>query len=230
MSGILLVVGAGEGLGASIGRRFAKEGFKVALASRNLEKVSAICETVSGAQGFSCDATREDQVKLLFDQVTESLGTPDVVVFNASGRVRKSILDIESDEFIQAWMAACHGGFLVGREAARKMTKKGVGTILFTGATASVKSYANSAGFAVGKFGLRALAFSMARELGPRGIHVGHIIVDGGIRAKHRPEDPKVPDKWLNPDDIADSYWHLHSQARSSWTVEIDVRPWVENF
>ena len=230
MSKVLLVVGAGPGLGASIGRRFSEEGFKVALASRSLEKVSAVCENVPGAKGFACDATNEDDVNRLFSEVTQSFGTPTAVVFNASGRVRKSILEMQSDEFIQAWMAACHGGFLVGREAARQMVPRGAGTILFTGATASVKSYANSAGFAVGKFGLRALAFSMARELGPKGIHVGHVVVDGGIQANHRPEDPSIPDKWLNPKDIAESYWHLHAQGRSSWTVEIDVRPWVENF
>ena len=162
--------------------------------------------------------------------MTAELGAPAVVVFNASGRVRKSVLDIKADEFIAAWMAACHGGFLVGREAARAMVPRGAGTILFTGATASVKSYANSAGFAVGKFGLRALAFSMARELGPKGVHVGHIVVDGGIRDGRRPEDPAQPDRWLEPDAIADSYWHLHAQHRSSWTVELDVRPWVEQF
>lgn len=230
MSQVILIAGAGPGLGASIGRRFAKEGFKVALASRSQQKIDAVAAGVDGAKGYATDATDESAVQALFARVADELGPPDAVVFNASGRVRKSVLDIESGEFIQAWMAACHGGFLVGREAARLMVPKGAGTILFTGATASVKSYANSAGFAVGKFGLRALAFSMAREFGPKGVHVGHVIVDGGIRADHRPEDPEVPDKWLDPDAIAESYWHLHAQHRSSWTVEIDVRPWVERF
>ena len=230
MSDVILIVGAGPGLGASVGRRFAAEGFKVAVASRSQEKIDAVARTVDGARGYACDATDEASVQALFKAVEADLGAPTAVVFNASGRVRKSVLDIEADEFIQAWMAACHGGFLVGREAARIMVPKGAGTILFTGATASVKSYANSAGFAVGKFGLRALAFSMAREFGPKGVHVGHIVVDGGIRADHRPEDPAVPDKWLSPDAIAESYWHLHAQHRSSWTVELDVRPWVETF
>lgn len=230
MTDVILIVGAGPGLGASIGRRFAAAGFKVALASRSREKIDAVAKTVPGAVGYAADATDEASVQNLFRQVSADLGAPGVVVFNASGRVRKSVLEIEADEFVGAWMAACHGGFLVGREAARAMVPKGAGTILFTGATASVKSYANSAGFAVGKFGLRALAFSMAREFGPKGVHVGHVVVDGGIRAAHRPEDPNLPDKWLNPDDIAESYWHLHAQGRSSWTVEIDVRPWVESF
>jgi len=230
MSDVILIVGAGPGLGASIGRRFGAEGYKVALASRSQEKIAAVAAAVPGAKGYAADGTDEASVQALFKQVEADLGAPSVVVFNASGRVRKSVLDIESDEFIAAWMAACYGGFLVGREAARLMAPKNAGTILFTGATASVKSYANSAGFAVGKFGLRALAFSMAREFGPKGVHVGHVIVDGGIRADHRPDDPAVPDKWLEPDAIAESYWHLHSQHRSSWTVELDVRPWVESF
>lgn len=230
MSNVILVVGAGPGLGASVGRRFAREGFKVALASRSREKIEAVAAGVPGAKAYAVDTTDEAAVQGLFRDVAADLGEPNVVVFNASGRVRKSVLDIEADEFVAAWTVSCHGGFLVGREAARVMVPKGAGTILFTGATASVKSYANSAGFAVGKFGLRALAFSMAREFGRQGVHVGHVVVDGGIRAEHRPEDPAVPDKWLDPDAIADSYWHLHAQHRSSWTVEIDVRPWVETF
>lgn len=230
MSNVILIVGAGLGLGASVGRRFAKEGFKVAVASRSQAKIDAVAAVIDGAKGYATDATDEAAVKALFDQVTADLGAPNVVVFNASGRTRKSILDLETDEFVGAWNASCLGGFLVGREAARRMKPTGAGTILFTGATASVKSYANSASFAVGKFGLRALAFSMARELGREGLHVAHVVVDGGIRAEHRAEDPAVPDKWLQPDAIADSYWHLHAQHRSSWTVEIDVRPWVENF
>lgn len=230
MSNVILIVGAGPGLGASIGRRFAKEGFSVAVASRTREKIDSVAASVDGAKGYTVDATDEAAVQALFGQVTADLGAPDVVVFNASGRVRKSVLEIESDEFVAAWMASCHGGFLVGREAARAMVPKNAGTILFTGATASVKSYANSAGFAVGKFGLRALSFSMAREFGKQGVHVAHVVVDGGIRAEHRPEDPNVPDKWLDPDDIAESYWHLHAQGRSSWSAELDVRPWVETF
>lgn len=234
MADVILIVGAGPGMGAAIGRRFAREGFKVAMAGRTLKKVQTLAADIDGAKGYACDATDEASVKAMYDAVKQDMGEPNVVVFNASGRVRKSILDIEVGEFEEAWKISCLGGFIVGRDAARIMTPKGEGTILFTGATASVKSYANSAGFAVGKFGLRALSFSMAREFGPKGIHVAHIIIDGGIRADHRPdyrqEDPNKPDKWLDPDAIAENYWVMHAQHRSSWTAEIDVRPWVENF
>lgn len=230
MSDVILIVGAGPGLGASIGRRFAKEGFRVAVASRTQSKIETVAGAIPGAKAYTVDATDEAAVVGLFEQVTADLGAPDVAVFNASGRVRKSILDIEGGEFKEAWEAACFGGFLVGREAARRMVPKKAGTILFTGATASVKSYANSAGFAVGKFGLRALSFSMAREFGREGVHVAHVVVDGGIESERRPADSEQADRWLQPDAIADSYWHLHSQHRSSWTAELDVRPWVENF
>ena len=230
MSNVILIVGAGPGLGASIGRRFAREGFKVAVASRSKDKIEAVAAGIDGAKGYAVDTTDDAGVRQLFKDVTADMGAPNVVVFNASGRVRKGIIDTEAQEFIDSWMVSCHGGFLVGREAARLMAPKGEGTILFTGATASVKSYANSASFAVGKFGLRALAFSMAREFGKQGVHVGHVIVDGGIESERRPAEADSPDKWLHPDAIADSYWHLHAQHRSSWTVELDVRPWVENF
>ncbi len=230
MAKTILIVGAGPGLGASVGRRFRAEGFAVAVASRSQAKIDAVAASIDGARGYAADATDEAAVVDLFRRVEDDLGAPDVVVFNASGRVRKSILEIEGGEFLDAWKAACFGGFLVGREAARRMVQADGGTILFTGATASVKSNAHSAGFAVGKFGLRALAFSMARELGPKGVHVAHVVVDGGIRAASRAEDPAMPDKWLDPDAIAESYWHLHAQHRSSWTAELDVRPWVENF
>jgi NAD(P)-dependent dehydrogenase (short-subunit alcohol dehydrogenase family) len=233
MSDVILIVGAGPGMGAAVGRRFAREGFKVALAARSLDKVNGLAADIDGAKGYACDATDEASVKALFDAVKQDMGEPNIVVFNASGRVRKSILDIEVDEFEKAWQISCLGGFIVGRDAARIMAPKGEGTILFTGATASVKSYANSAGFAVGKFGLRALSFSMAREFGPKGIHVAHVVIDGGIRAEERPgrgADPANPDKWLESDAIAENYWALHAQHRSSWTAEIDVRPWVENF
>lgn len=233
MSDVILIVGAGPGMGAAIGRRFAREGFKVALAARTREKVDGLAAEIDGAKGYACDATDEASVKALFDAVKQDMGEPNVVVFNASGRVRKSILDIEVDEFEKAWQVSCLGGFIVGRDAARIMVPKGEGTILFTGATASVKSYANSAGFAVGKFGLRALSFSMAREFGPKGVHVAHVVIDGGIRSEEKPgrgADPAHPDKWLESDAIAENYWALHAQHRSSWTAEIDVRPWVESF
>lgn len=230
MTDTILIVGAGPGLGAAIGRRFQREGFNIALASRSQDKVNAVASGIPGAKGYACDATDEASVKALYEQVTADMGAPNCVVFNASGRVRKSILDIDAGEFQAAWQASCLGGFIVGRDAARLMVPGDGGTILFTGATASVKSNANSAGFAVGKFGLRALSFSMARELGPKGVHVAHVIVDGGIQSDRRADDLAKPDQWLEPDAIAENYWMLHSQHRSSWSAEIDVRPWAETF
>jgi NAD(P)-dependent dehydrogenase (short-subunit alcohol dehydrogenase family) len=227
---VVLIVGVGPGLGAALGRRFAKAGAKVALASRRLEPVQEIAQEY-GASAYACDATNEQSVLDLYAAVERDLGTPTVVVYNASGRVRGSVLDIEVDAFKEAWDRGCLGGFIVAREAGRRMVKKGAGTILFTGATASVKSYAQSAGFAVGKFGLRALSFSMARDLGPQGVHVAHVIVDGGILGPHHaPEGDKPEDHLLRPDAIAETYYQLHMQHRSSWAAEIDVRPWVERF
>ena len=232
MDEVAVIVGVGPGLGASLARRFAKDGIAVALAARRPEKLASLVADIAAAGGqakaFSCDATDEAQVQALLTGVRDAFGEPDLVVFNASGRVRKSILDIEVDEFERAWRNACLGGFILGREAARIMVPRGQGTILFTGATASVKSYANSAGFAVGKFGLRALAQSMARELGPKGIHVAHIIVDGGIRSDARTDSGD--DTMLDPDAIAETHHHLHRQHRSAWAFEVDVRPWVEKF
>ena len=227
---IALVVGVGPGLGAALGRRFAKAGMKVALASRRLEPVQEIANEY-GANAYACDATSEQSVLDLYAAVDRDFGAPTVVVYNASGRVRGSVLDIEVDTFREAWDRACLGGFIVAREAGRRMVKNGRGTILFTGATASVKSYGQSAGFAVGKFGLRALSFSMARDLGPKGIHVAHVIVDGGIHGPHHAKESDQPEHHLlEPDAIAETYYHLHAQHKSSWAAEIDVRPWVERF
>ena len=233
--GVAVIVGAGPGLGASLARRFAREGMSVAVAARRRDRLEPLAEELGGLGGsgvaFACDATDEVDVRGLFAGVRQDLGEPDLVVFNASGRVRKAIAEIETAEFEQAWRNTCLGGFLVGREAAKIMAARGRGTILFTGATASVKGYANSAAFAVGKFGLRALAQSMARELGPNGVHVAHIVIDGGIRSDRRSEDPdKGEDSLLDPDDIAETYWQLYRQPRSAWTQEIDLRPWVEPF
>ena len=230
-----IIVGVGPGLGASLARRFARAGMAIAVAARRPEKLAGLVEEIGAtgvaARAYGCDATDDAQVAALFAAAAGDLGHPDLVVFNASGRVRKSILDIETAEFVQAWRGACLGGFIVGREAARMMVPHRRGTIIFTGATASVKAYASSAGFAVGKFGLRALAQSMARELGPRGIHVAHVVVDGGIRADTYREDPaKGEDYLLDPDAIAETYHHLYTQDRSSWAQEIDLRPWVEKF
>ena len=230
-NGIAIVVGVGPGLGASLGRRFAAAGMRVALAARRRERIEPmLADMGAGAAAYGCDATREGDVAGLFEAVRRDLGEPDLVVFNASGRVRKPLVEIDVAELEAAWRGACLGGFLVGREAARAMLPRGRGTILFTGATASVKGYANSAGFAIGKFGLRGLAQSMARELGPQGIHVAHVIVDGGILPGRRDPAADADDARLDPDAIAETYWHLHRQNRSAWAQEIDLRPWVERF
>ena len=228
---IALIVGVGPGLGAALGRRFAKAGAKVALASRRLEPVQEIAKEY-GAKAYACDATYEKSVLDLYTAVERDLGAaPSIVVYNASGRVRGSVLDIAVSDFKEAWDRGCLGGFIVGREAAKRMVPEGRGTILFTGATASVKSYAKSAGFAVGKFGLRALSFAMARDFGPQGIHVAHVIIDGGIHGPHHAVEGGQPEHHLlEPDAIAETYYQLHAQHRSAWAAEIDVRPWVEKF
>lgn len=223
-----VVIGVGPGLGASLGRVFARDGMKVALGSRSPGKLESIATGIGEAATLhTCDATDEASVRALF----AALPAPDVVVFNASGRVRGSVADMEVGEFEQAWRQACLGGFIVGREAVRAMLPRGSGSVFFTGATASVKSYALSAGFAVGKFGLRALAQSMARDFGPKGIHVAHFIIDGGILGPRHTPDPASPaDHLLEPDAIAETYLHTHRQPRSCWAQEIDLRPWVESF
>jgi len=223
-----IVVGAGPGLGASLGRVFARAGMKVALAARTPARLEAVAaEMGSGVSLHACDATDDASVRALFAAAPE----PDVVVFNASGRTRKSVADLETEAFVQAWRQACLGGFIVGREAARAMLPRGSGSIFFTGATASVKGYAKSAGFAVGKFGLRALAQSMARDYGPQGLHVAHFVIDGGILGPHHAPNPALPeDHLLAPDSIAETYLHVHRQHRSAWAHEVDLRPWTESF
>ena len=228
---IALIVGVGPGLGAALGRRFAKAGAKVALAARRLEPVQEIAREY-GAKAYACDATDEQSVLDLYAAVERDFGAaPNIVVYNASGRVRGSVTDIAVEDFVNAWERGCLGGFIVGREAAKRMVPEGRGTILFTGATASVKSYAKSAGFAVGKFGLRALSFAMARDYGPQGVHVAHVVVDGGIHGPHHATEGDKPEHHLlEPDAIAETYYQLHAQHRSAWAAEIDVRPWVERF
>jgi len=222
-----VVLGVGPGLGASLVRRFAKAGYAVAASARDAYKLTDLVKEIelSGgrAMAYRCDAIAEKDVAELFVRAETDLGPVEVAVFNASGRVRKPIAEIEAQEFLDAWMRGCFGGFLLGREAARRMTPRGKGSILFTGATASMKGYANSAGFAVAKFGLRALAESMARELGPKGLHVAHFVIDGGIG---RDEG----DARLDPDAIAETYYQTHLQARSAWSHSVEVRPWVEKF
>jgi NAD(P)-dependent dehydrogenase (short-subunit alcohol dehydrogenase family) len=226
---IALIVGAGEGLSASLARLFARQGIRVALAARKIEKLGALC-TETGARAFACDATDADEVERLFGLVEREIGTPDIVVYNASGRARGAFTDLVAADVAQAIAVSAFGGFLVAQQAAQRMLPNKHGAILFTGASASVKGYAQSAPFAMGKFALRGLAQSMARELSPQGIHVVHFVIDGGIRSAARSEPADRPDSMLDPDAIALSYWNVLQQPRSAWTWEMELRPWVEKF
>lgn len=224
-----LIVGAGAGLSASLARLFAKEGMKVALAARSPAKLADFAKA-TGASTFNCDVAKRNEVEALFGEVETSLGVPDVVVYNPSYRVRGPLVELDPTEVEKALAITAFGGFLVAQAAVRRMLPKGQGAILFTGASASVKGYAQSAPFAMGKFALRGLAQSMARELQPQGIHVAHVVIDGGIKSSRRPEPPDRPDSLLDPDAIAENYLHLLCQPRSAWSWEIEVRPWVEKF
>lgn len=226
---IALIVGAGEGLSASLARLFAREGMRVALAARRTEKLAELCREI-GAPAFACDAADADQVKRLFETLDSGIGAPDVVVYNPSARSRGSLVELVPAEVARALAVSAFGGFLVAQQAVRRMLPKGRGTILFTGASASVKGYAQSAPFAMGKFALRGLAQSLARELGPQGIHIAHVVIDGGIRSPGRTEPADRPDSMLDPDAIAATYLQLLRQPRSAWSWEIEVRPWVERF
>lgn len=225
-----LIVGAGSGLSASLARLLRREGAAVALAARTPGKLDALAAEI-GAQGFVCDASKPTEVAQLFAWTEDALnGAPDVVVYNASSRVRGPFVDLDPAAVAQAIAVSAYGGFLVGQEAARRMLRQGAGSIIFTGASASVKGYAESAPFAMGKFALRGLAQSMARELAPKGVHVAHVVVDGGIRSATRTVPADKPDSLLDPDAIAQSYLHLIRQPRSAWSWEIEMRPWVETF
>lgn len=222
-----LIVGAGSGLSAALARRFAGAGMQIALAARRPEKLDALC-AATGARAYACDATRIEDVKALYAEVAQTLGDPDVVVYNASGRVRGALVDLDPEEVERAIAASAFGGFLVAQEAVKRMLPGNHGAVLFTGASASVKGYAQSAAFAMGKFALRGLAQSMARELCPQGIHVAHFVIDGGIAQPGR--TPAGPDALLDPDAIALNYLHVLRQPRSAWTWEMELRPWVEKF
>ena len=224
-----LIVGAGEGLSASLARLFSREGIKVALAARKIEKLGALC-TETKARAFACNATEAEEVERLFGMVEREIGTPDIVVYNASGRARGAFTDLVPAEVANAIAVSAFGGFLVAQQAATRMLPNKHGAILFTGASASVKGYAQSAPFAMGKFALRGLAQSMARELSPQGIHIAHFVIDGGIRSAARKEPDDKPDSMLDPDAIALSYWNVLQQPRSAWTWEVELRPWVEKF
>jgi NAD(P)-dependent dehydrogenase (short-subunit alcohol dehydrogenase family) len=224
-----LIVGVGSGLSASLARLFSKAGMKVALGARRPEGLAALAKAVGG-KAFACNATNPDEVAKLFADVEAAFGAPDVVVYNASYRTRGPLVELVPEEVAKSIAVSAFGGFLVAQEAVKRMLPKGKGAILFTGASASVKGYAQSAPFAMGKFALRCLAQSMARELQPQGIHVAHVVVDGGIRSDRRPDPQDKPDSLLDPDAIAQSYLHLLQQHRSAWAWEIELRPWLEKF
>jgi NAD(P)-dependent dehydrogenase (short-subunit alcohol dehydrogenase family) len=226
---IALIVGAGEGLSASLARLLARQDIRVALAARKTEKLGALCSE-TGASAFPCNAADPEEVERLFGLVEREIGTPDLVVYNASARARGGFVDLVPTEVANSIAVSAFGGFLVAQQAARRMLPNKHGAILFTGASASVKGYPQSAPFAMGKFALRGLAQSMARELSPQGIHVAHFVIDGGIRSAARPDPADRPDAMLDPDAIALSYWNVLQQPRSAWTWEMELRPWMEKF
>lgn len=224
-----LIVGAGSGLSASLARSFAKAGMNVALAARSPQKLAEFAEA-TGARTYNCDAARPDEVADLFARLDAENNAPDVVVYNPSYRVRGPLIELDPAEVEKTLRITAFGGFLVAQAAAKRMLARGHGALLFTGASASVKGYAQSAAFAMGKFALRGLSQSLARELGPQGIHVAHFVIDGGIKSARRPEPADRPDSMLDPDAIAESYLQVLQQPRNAWSQEIELRPWVEKF
>ncbi|MEM6670486.1 MAG: SDR family NAD(P)-dependent oxidoreductase [Pseudomonadota bacterium] len=228
-----LIVGAGSGLSASLARLFHERGLKISLAARAPDSLSDLALETS-AQVFKSDASWRGNVEQLFDELDVSMfGAPDVVVYNPSARVRGPVTDLDPDAVEAAIRVTAFGAFLVAQQSAKRMIPNGHGAILFTGASAAYKGYPQSSSFAMGKFAQRGLAQSLARELHPQGVHVGHVNIDGGIANPTRPDrlsDPNRPDAMLDPDAIARTYWHLLEQDRSAWSWEIDVRPWTETF
>ena len=228
---VALIVGAGEGLSASLARLCAKQGMDVALAARDPDKLGDLCAE-TGASAYACDAIDEDSVDAMYDAIISEKGVPNLVVYNPSARARGPITELDRKAVKNAVLITCYGGFVVAQKAAELMLESGSGSILFTGASASVKGYPNSSSFAIGKFGLRGLAQSMARELHPQNIHIGHFVIDGGIQKKSGDERAasRGDDGMLDADAIAESYLHVHGQHRSAWSWEIELRPWVEKF
>jgi len=234
----IIVIGAGDALGGAIAKRFAREGYAAVIVRRHADQLEPLAAAIREAGGeahpFGLDARKEDDMVGLFERVEAGIAPVEVCVFNIGANVRFPIAETTSRVFMKVWEMACFSGFLAGREAARRMTPRGRGTILFTGATASVRGREGFAAFASAKHGLRAVAQSMARELGPKGVHVAHTIIDGAIDtawiAENFPERHalKSQDGILNPAHIADAYWALHVQPRDAWTHELDLRPWME--
>lgn len=224
-----LIVGAGSGISASVARALAAEGVKVGLAARDADKLSPLAGEI-GAIRFQVDATEPAAVASLFEQADAQLGEPDIVLYNASGRTRGPIAELDPEAVRESLAVSAYGGFLVTRQAARRMVPRRHGAILLTGASASIKGFALSAPFAMGKFALRGLAQSAARELAPLGIHVAHFVIDGGVRSPSRPDPADRPDSTLDPDAIARSYLDVLGQPRSAWSWEVELRPWTETF
>jgi NAD(P)-dependent dehydrogenase (short-subunit alcohol dehydrogenase family) len=224
-----LIVGTGPGLSASLARLFAGEGLAVSVAARQTDKLAALAKE-TGASVHACNAADQKEVAGLFAELDATGRTPDVVVYNASNRARGPLVDLVPDDVKRAIEISAFGGFLVSQQAAQRMLPKAHGAIFLTGATAGVKGFALSATFAMGKFALRGLAQSMARELSPQGIQVAHFVIDGGIRSAMRPVPGNAPDSLLDPDAIAETYWATLQQHRSAWSWEVEVRPWVEKF
>jgi NAD(P)-dependent dehydrogenase (short-subunit alcohol dehydrogenase family) len=223
-----LIVGAGDGISASLARLLARDGLAITLASRNVAKLAGLAAE-TGAATFACDASKPDEVAALFRDA-DKRGTPDVVCYNASGRVRGPLIELDPQAVLQSLEVSAFGAFLVAQEAARRMLPNNHGAILLTGASAGVKGYPRSASFAMGKFALRGLAQSMAREFHPQGVHVAHFVIDGAVRNPGRAEPADRPDSMLDPDAIARTYRDVLRQDRSAWSWEIEVRPWVETF
>jgi len=239
-AGVALIIGAGDSTGGAIARRFAAGGYTACVTRRDAQKLQPLVESIEAAGGkavaFGSDARKEEEVIALFEQVEREVGPVEVLVFNIGANVPSSILEETARKYFKIWEMACFGGFLNGREAAKRMVERGRGTIIYTGATAALRGAANFAAFAGAKHALRALAQSMARELGPRNIHVAHVVVDGAIDTEFiRTSFPeryalKSEDGILNPEHIAENYWHLHTQPRDAWTFELDLRPYMERW
>ncbi len=240
MSKSIIVIGAGDALGGAIAKRFAREGFEAVIVRRHADQLEPLADAIRAAGGkahpFGVDARQEDQMVALFDRVEAEIAPIEACVFNIGANVNFPIVETTARVFTKVWEMACFSGFLTGREAARHMTPRGRGTIIFTGATASIRGGKGFAAFAAAKHGVRALSQSMARELGPQGVHVAHTIIDGAIDTAWIAENfparyaLKDQDGILNPDHIADAYWVLHAQPRDAWTHELDLRPWMETF
>lgn len=237
---VVLVIGAGDATGGAIARRFAREGHVAVIVRRDADKLTGLAEQIRAEGGevhaFGVDARKEDQIVELFAKIEADIGALDVVVFNIGANVNFGIVETTARVYTKVWEMAAFAGFLTGREAAKHMLPRGRGTIMFTGATASLRGGKGFSAFAGAKFALRALAQSMARELGPQGIHVAHPVIDGAIDtawiAENFPQRHALKDRdgILDPDHIADAYWMLHSQPRDAWTHELDLRPWMETF